>query len=160
MIYEYCSLTWITDTTGKIHYYRRFRKMIIIIVIFYISLPVWVFVCLYPIKVKMAESIGPKFFVRSCVNPGKVSGWSNFQNFASIKIWFLKILKIHEFFLKIREIFFVFDLQCMQREHVHNLIEDGRKAPYKPSNYYICISFEEKEKIKIMSITKSSSSKV
>ena len=36
----------------------------------------------------------------------KVYGWSNFWKFASIKIRFLKFLKIHEiFFYKIREIF-------------------------------------------------------
>ena len=67
-----------------------------------VCLSVWVswclFVCLYPINVKMAEPIGPKFFVGSRVTPGKVYGWSNFQKFASIKIRFLKILKIREIF--------------------------------------------------------------
>ena len=53
-------------------------------------------VCLYPINVKTAEPIGPKFFVGHHVTPGKVYGWSNYQKFASIKI---------RFFLKIREIF-------------------------------------------------------
>ena len=55
-------------------------------------------VCLYPINVKTAEPIGPKFFVGSRVTPGKVYGSSNFQKFASIKIRLLKILKIHEFY--------------------------------------------------------------
>ena len=57
----------------------------------------WVFVCLYPINVKTAEPIGPKFFVGSRETPGKVY---NFQKFASIKIRFLKILKIHEIFFE------------------------------------------------------------
>ena len=59
-------------------------------------------VCLFvsnKINVKTAKPIGPKFFVGSRVTPGKVYGWSNFQKFASIKIRFLKILKIHEIFL-------------------------------------------------------------
>ena len=30
-------------------------------------------------------------------------------------------MKIREFFLKIREIFFFFVLKCKQKEHVHNL---------------------------------------
>jgi len=32
-----------------------------------------------------------------------------------------KFLKIREFFLKIRKIFFFFVLKCKQKEHVHNL---------------------------------------
>ena len=53
-------------------------------------------VCLYPINVKTAEPIGPKFFEGSRVTPGKVYGWSNFQKFASLNFQVLKILKIHE----------------------------------------------------------------
>ena len=53
-------------------------------------------VCLYPINFKTAEPIGPKFFVGTCMTPGKVYGWK----FASIKIWFLKMLKIHDFIMK------------------------------------------------------------
>ena len=54
---------------------------------------------------------GPIFFVGIRPTPGKFYEWSNFQKFASMKVWFLKILKIHEFFVsKIRA----------QREHVHN----------------------------------------
>ena len=65
-------------------------------------------VCLYPINVKTAEPIGPKFFVGSRVTPGKVYGWSNLQKCASIKIRFLKFLKIHEFFFWKSATFFVF----------------------------------------------------
>ena len=57
-------------------------------------------VCLNPINVKTAEPIRLKFFVGHHVTPGKVYGWSNFQKFASIKIRFLKILKIHNFFFE------------------------------------------------------------
>ena len=56
----------------------------------------FLFVCLYPINVKTAELIGLNFFVGSRVTPGKVYRWSNFQKFASIKIRFLKNLKIHK----------------------------------------------------------------
>ena len=55
-------------------------------------------VCFYPINIKTAKPIGPKFFVGHHVIPGKVYEWSNFQKFASIKIRFLKIFKIHVFF--------------------------------------------------------------
>ena len=68
---------------------------------------VCLFVCLYPINVKMAEPIGPKFCVGHHVIPGKVYGWSNFQKFASIKIRFLKILKIDEFFFENPRNFFL-----------------------------------------------------
>ena len=53
-----------------------------------VCLSVCLFVCLYPINVKTAEPIGPKFFVGSRVIPGKVYWLSNFQKFASIKIRF------------------------------------------------------------------------
>ena len=32
-----------------------------------------------------------------------------------------EFLKIREFFLKVRKIFFFFVLKCKQKEHVHNL---------------------------------------
>ena len=76
--------------------------------IYKFGLSVCLFVCLYPITVKMAEPIGPKFFVGHHVIPGKVYGWSNFQKFASIKIRFLKILKIHEFFFENPRNFFCY----------------------------------------------------
>ena len=56
-------------------------------------------VCLYPINVKTAEPIRPNFVVGPRVTPGKVYGLSNFKKFASIKILFLKILKIYEIFV-------------------------------------------------------------
>ena len=43
-------------------------------------------VCLYPINVKMAEPIGPKFLVGHHVTTGKVYESSKFQKFVSIKI--------------------------------------------------------------------------
>ena len=64
-------------------------------------------VCLYPINVKTAEPIRPKFFVGHHVIPRKVYGWSNFQKFASIKIRFLKNLKIHEIFFENPRNFFL-----------------------------------------------------
>ena len=66
-------------------------------------------VCLYPINVKTAEPIGPKFFVVHLGTPGKVYEWSKFQIFVSIKIWsslnFWKFWKSTKFFVKIRELF-------------------------------------------------------
>jgi len=43
-------------------------------------------VCLYPINVKTAEPIGPKFFVGHLGTPGKVYEKSKFQIFVFIKI--------------------------------------------------------------------------
>jgi len=51
-----------------------------------------------------------------------------------------KFLKIRDFFLKIRKIFFFFVFKCKQKEHVHNLnrrwarsalkaYKEGREAP-------------------------------
>ena len=72
-------------------------------------LGVCLFVCLYPINVKTAEQIGPKFFVGHLGTPGKVYESSKFQIFLSIKIrsWlnFWKFWKSTKFFVKIREIF-------------------------------------------------------
>ena len=66
-------------------------------------------VCLYPINVKTAEPIGPKFFVGHLGTPGKVYESSKFQKFVSIKIRsslnFLKFWKSAKFFVKIRELF-------------------------------------------------------
>ena len=67
-------------------------------------------VCLYPINVKTAEPIGPKFFVGHHVTTGKVyDEWSKFQIFVSIKIRsslnFWKFWKSTKFFVKIRELF-------------------------------------------------------
>ena len=71
-------------------------------------------VCLYPINVKTAEPIGPKFVVGPRVTPCTV--WWNLKNLPLNKIRFLKILKIHEFFFLNPQRFF---LQCIQSEHVH-----------------------------------------
>ena len=70
----------------------------------FVCLFVCLLVCLYPINVKTAEPIGPNFFVGHHVTPGKVYGWSNYQKFASIKIRFLKILKINEIFFRLENL--------------------------------------------------------
>ena len=76
--------------------------------IYKFGLSVCLFVCLYPINVKTAEPIRPKFFVGHHVILGKVYGWSSFQKFASIKIRFLKCLKIHDiFFIKSAKFLFL-----------------------------------------------------
>ena len=74
-----------------------------------VCLSVCLFVCLYPINVKTAEPIGPKFFVGHLGTSGKVYESSKFQIFVSIKIRssliFLKFWKSAKFFVKIRELF-------------------------------------------------------
>ena len=82
-------------------------------------LSVWVFGCLYPINVKAAKAIGPKFCVGHHLTPEKVYGWWKFKQ-KSIFIEFCKSTNF--FFYKIRELFvcFCFVLQCIQRENVYN----------------------------------------
>ena len=71
-----------------------------------VCLFVCLFVCLYPVNVKTAEPIEPKFFVGHLVTPGKVYEWSKFQIFVSIKIRSsLNFWKFTKFFVKIRELF-------------------------------------------------------
>ena len=73
--------------------------------------------CSYPINVKTAEPIGPKFFVGQMGTPGKVYEWSKFQIIVSIKIW--SSLNFWKFW-KSTKLFTI------------NL-EDVREAPYKAS---------------------------
>ena len=64
------------------------------------------FVCLYPINFKTAESIGPKFCLGLYMSPKKVYGWSKFQNFASNKIrCSLNFKHQRHFFNKIHKLF-------------------------------------------------------
>ena len=89
-------------------------------------------VCFYPINVKTVKPIRPKFFVRPCVTPGKVYGWSNFHKIAYTKFDFQNFWK-STIFYKIRDIF------VLQFVHTKNMfrieIEDGREAPLKPCKY-------------------------
>jgi len=86
-------------------------------------LSVWVSVCLYPINVKTAEPIGPNFFVGHHVTTGFMNDKFFFKK-SVLKVFNfvkkIKFLKIRNFFLKIRKIFFFFVLKCKQKEHVHN----------------------------------------
>ena len=80
--------------------------------IYKFGLPVCLFVCLFVSnKRQNGWTDRAHFFCGTSRDPRE--GWSNFQKFASIKILFLKILKIHK-------IFFVFVLQFTHRDHVHN----------------------------------------
>ena len=86
---------------------RHFKKFYL-----YINLAclfVCLFVCLYPINVKTAEPIGPKFFVGHLGTPGKVYESSKLQIFVSIKIRFSlnfwKFWKFTDVFVKIRFLF-------------------------------------------------------
>ena len=82
-------------------------------------------VCLYPINVKTAEPIGPKFFVGHLGAPGKAYEWLKFQIFVFIKIRsslnFLKFWKSTKFLWKSAN-YFCFVLRCTQREHCSELI--------------------------------------
>ena len=80
------------------------------------SHPLWVTLYIYI----NTEPKGLKFFVEPHVTPGNVYRWSNFQNLASNNIRFTKISTIHNIFFKSTKYWFVFILQCIQREHIHN----------------------------------------
>ena len=57
-------------------------------------------VCLFfPIIVKTAEPIGPKFFLGPNVTPGKFYGWLNFQNLHLPKSIFWKFFNSLNFFI-------------------------------------------------------------
>ena len=69
------------------------------------------------------------------MTPGKVYGWSNFQKFPSkqnlIFIKFLKVLKIHQIFYEIRDIFVWFYNLIVHKENMliaHKGKEDRREA--------------------------------
>ena len=87
---------------------------------------------LYPINVKTAEPIGPKFFVGHLGTPGKVYESSNIclhQN--SIVIKFFKILKIREIFCENPRIIFVLFYEVHKENMFTINLEDGREAPSK-----------------------------
>ena len=79
-------------------------------------------VCLYPINVKTAEPIGPKFCVGHLGTPGKVYE-------------FLKILKIREIFCENPRIIFVLFYDGHKENMFTINLEDGREAPSKASIY-------------------------
>ena len=94
-------------------------------------------VCLF-VNAKTAEPI---------VILGKVYGWSNFQKFASIKIRFLNILKIHEIFGENSRIIFVL-FYDVHKENMFTInLEDGPDVPTKASLYInlsclsVCLSW-------------------
>ena len=92
-------------------------------------------VCLYPINVKTAEPIGPKFFVGHLGTPGKVYKWSKFQILVSIKIRsplnFLIFWKSTKFFCKNPRIIFVLFFDVHKENMFTINLEDGREAPSK-----------------------------
>ena len=103
--------TWVVSPMTSIPGYTPISLMHSSIYKFGLSVCLFVclFVCLYPINVKTAEPIGPKFFVGHLGSPGKVYEWSKFQICVSIKIRsslnFWKFWKSTKFFVKIRKLF-------------------------------------------------------
>ena len=72
-------------------------------------------VCLYPINVKTAEPIGPKFFVGHLGPQGRFMNDWNFKNLCLKVFYFCKILKMREKILWNPQTFFVFVLYCTKR---------------------------------------------
>ena len=72
-------------------------------------LSLWLFVCLYPINVKTAEPIGPKFCVGPHVTRGKVYEWLEFQKFVFKSFLNCKILiKRKKIYLNPQTFYFFF----------------------------------------------------
>ena len=63
---------------GNTNIYRLKGNLYINLACLSVCLFVCLFVCLYPINVKTAEPIGPKFFVGHLGSPGKVYESSKF----------------------------------------------------------------------------------
>ena len=105
-------------------------------------------VCLFPINVKTAEPIGPKFCVGPHICPqGRLMNDRNFKISLLTKFNFHKIFKIHETFVWNLRTFFVIVLQCTQRENVYNChrvwVQSALKAIY--SNLIFKLSSPETE---------------
>ena len=65
-------------------------------------------VCLYPINVKTAELIGPKFFKGPHMTPGKVMDDKNFKTLPPTEFSiFIEFKKSTKKYFKIHELFFV-----------------------------------------------------
>ena len=103
--------------------------------IYKFGLSVWVsvclFVCLYPINVKTAEPIGPKFFVGHIGTPGMVYESSKFQIFVSIKIRSSLNFEYPRFFYKICKLFFLLFYNLNKEKLFPIEIEDGCKKSCK-----------------------------
>ena len=78
----------------------------------YFFIYIFLSACLYPINVKTAELIGPKFCVGSHMTPGKVQGCSKLQKFVFKSFWFLLNLKNARKNICKSTNFFVIDLKC------------------------------------------------
>ena len=103
---------------------------------FYISfacLPICQFVCLYPINVKTAELIRPKFCVGPQETPGKVYEWSKFQKFMFKSFYFVKFWKCTKKYYELRNLLFVFALykekMLTDKATIKSKNKDGREAP-------------------------------
>ena len=103
----------------KFRFFASFREMVrslqtLLKIWFVFTLLVSrLFVCLYPINVKTAEPIGSKFFVRPCVTQGRFKDERIFKHLPLTNL-------IYENFENPRNFLFVFVLQYIQKEHVHN----------------------------------------
>ena len=84
----------------------------IIFTLHIVSLSVCLFVCLYPINVKMAEMIGPNFFVGPHMTPGNVYGCSKLKHLCTKVFYFCKRLKITKNIFLNPQTFFVIVSYC------------------------------------------------
>ena len=91
-------------------------------------------VCLFPINVRTAEPIVPKFCVGPHLCPqGRLMIDRNFKISLLTKFNFHKIFKIHETFVWNLRTFFVIVFYNVHKEKMFTIeIEYGRKAPWKP----------------------------
>jgi len=87
---------------------------------------------LYPINVKTAEPIGPKFCVGPNVTPGEVYELPKLEKFVFKSFYFFlffKILKSADFAIKSAKFFFPLFFNVYNENTFTIEIEDGREVP-------------------------------
>ena len=132
----------VLPTFSKTYFLRRFLHSLFLLIqvstlqrksiyIYFACLFVCLAVCLYPMNVKTAELIGPKFCVGPYVTPGKVYEWTKFQKFVFKSFLFFEILKMREKILwNPQTFFFCTKRRCSQiKPQLKVEIGDEREAP-------------------------------
>ena len=109
--------------------------------IYIYTLLVCLFVCSYPINVKTAEPIGPKFCVGPYMTPGKVYGKIKISKIIQQNSIFIKFWKLPNFFIKFANFLSLFH-NTYKEKMLTIKIESGRETPWKPGLYiyFACLS--------------------
>ena len=103
----------VLPTFSKTYFLRRFLHSLFLLIqvstlqrksiyIYFACLFVCLAVCLYPMNVKTAELIGPKFCVGPYVTPGKVMKDKNVKNLCLKVFYFVKFWKCAKIFCTVQ----------------------------------------------------------